>query len=104
VAQTAEQLTLELTFLLKQEASTWTALCLELDIASCGPTEKDAVESLKHLVKLYLDDCHSQGQYPIPLRPVPCEALQEFLSPPGQTTELAVISRRASFPIHAQAL
>ena len=103
MAQTAEQVTLELTFLLKQEASTWTALCLELDIASCGPTENDAMDSLKRLIELYLDDCLSQGDYPIPLRPVPCEALQAFLSPPGQTTELAVISRRASFPIPAPA-
>jgi predicted RNase H-like HicB family nuclease len=94
---------LELTLLLKPEASTWTALCLELDIASCGPTQNDAIQSLKGLIELYLDDCLRQGEYPIPLRPVPCEALQEFLSPPGQTTELAVISRRASFPIHAHA-
>jgi len=56
-------------------------LCLELDIASCGATEAEALESLQGLVELYLDDCLSQGEYPIPLRPVPCEALQEL----GQT-------------------
>jgi len=102
VAQTAEQVRLELTFLVKQEASGWTALCLELDIASCGRTEDDATKSLKGLVELYVDDCLSQGEYPIPLRPVPCEALQEFLSPPGEGLELPLISKRASFPIHAQ--
>jgi predicted RNase H-like HicB family nuclease len=102
VGQTAEQVRLDLTLLLKQEGAVWTALCLELDIASCGATEAEALESLQGLVELYLDDCLSQGEYPIPLRPVPCEALQEFLSP-GQTPELSITSRRASFPIHAQA-
>ena len=102
MGQTAEQVSLELTVLLKQEGSVWTALCLELDIASCGPTENDATESLKGLIELYVDDCLSQGEYPIPLRPVPCEALQAFLSPPGEGLELPLISKRASFPIHAQ--
>ena len=102
MAQTAERAGLDVTFLLKQEPGAWTALCLELDIASCGPTESEALESLKGLVELYLDDCLSQGEYPIPLRPVPCQALQEFLSP-RQAPELSITSRRASFPIHAQA-
>ena len=102
MGQTAEQV-LELTFLVKQEGSQWTALCLELDIASCGPSESEAMESLNGLIELYVDDCLSQGEHPIPLRPVPGEALQEFLSPPGQAVELLLISRRASFPIHAQA-
>jgi len=102
MAQTAERAQLELTFLVKQESGVWTALCLELDIASCGPTNSDALESLKGLVELYVEDCLSQGEYPIPLRPVPCQALQDFLSP-RQTPELSITSRRASFPIHAQA-
>lgn len=103
MGQTAERVELELTFLIKQEASNWTALCLELDIASCGPTETDAMESLRGLIELYVDDCLSQGECPIALRPVPCEALREFLSPPDQMPELALISRRASFPVHAKA-
>ena len=103
MGQTGERVELELTLLVKQEASTWTALCLELDIASCGSTESDAMESLRGLIDLYVEDCLSRGEYPIPLRPVPCEALQEFLSPPGEATELPLISRRASFPIHAHA-
>jgi predicted RNase H-like HicB family nuclease len=102
MAQMAERAGLDVTFLLKQEPGAWTALCLELDIASCGPTESEALESLKGLVELYVEDCLSQGEYPIPLRPVPCQALQDFLSP-RQTPELSIISRRASFPIHAQA-
>jgi len=77
MGQTAEQLKLDLTFLVEQEGAVWTALCLELDIASCGETEAEALESLQGLVELYLEDCLSQGEYPIPLRPVPCEALQD---------------------------
>lgn len=103
MGETAEQVALEVTLLVKREGSTWTALCLELDIASCGPTESDAVESLKGLIELYVDDCLSQGECPIPLRPVPCEALQRFLSPPGQTREVTFTSRRESIPVHAQA-
>ncbi len=101
--QTAVITELDLTFLLKKEASVWTALCLELDIASCGATERDAVESLRGLVDLYVEDCMAKGERPIPMRPVPCNALQDFLSPPDQTTELPIISRRASFRIHAHA-
>ena len=103
MGQTAEQVQLELTVLVKQEGANWTALCLELDIASCGSTEREAMESLKGLVELYVDDCLSQGEYPVPLRPVPCEALQEFLSPAGQTRELSFTSRRETFPVDAQA-
>jgi predicted RNase H-like HicB family nuclease len=103
MAQTGEQSGIEFTFVVKQEASQWTALCLELDIASCGPTQDDAVESLKGLVDLYLEDCFRENDLPIPLRQVSREALKEFLSPPSQMPELSIISRRETFTTHAPA-
>jgi len=92
---------LPLTFLFACEGDECTALCLELDIASCGATIEEAEESLKHLIALYIADCLESGETRIPLRPVTLEALLEFLGPSGQ--ELPLTSRRRSVPIHARA-
>jgi predicted RNase H-like HicB family nuclease len=83
-----------LTFLVKQEGEDWTALCLELDIASCEKTEEEAVESLKGLIELYVEDCLAAGEVPIPVRPVPLVALQEFLRPPSRRHPLSLTTRQ----------
>ncbi len=62
---------LQLVFLIKRVGGEYSALCPDLDIASCGSTENEAIESLKGLVELYIDDCFASGLDHIPLRPTP---------------------------------
>lgn len=94
---------LALTFLIKKESGAYTALCLELDIASCGESEDEAIESLKHLIALYVEDCIKEGDVPIPQRPVPFAALREFLQPssPQERLELTSTSIEDCFEAHA---
>jgi len=107
VGQTAERVpksfTLKFTVLIKQEADEFTALCLDYDIASCGPSADEAFDSLIGLVNMYVEDCLGQGEFPIPTRKVSCEAMEEFLSPPDQSLELSFLARRATVPVHASA-
>ena len=102
-ARIPESFTLEFTVLIREEAGEFTALCLDYDIASCGPNADEAFESLMGLVRMYVDDCLSQGDFPIPTRKASCEAMEEFVSPPGQGTEVSFRSRRATYPVHATA-
>lgn len=95
LAQT-EAPSLQLTFLVKCVGDECTALCLELDIASCGKTRDDAIESLTGLVELNIQDCSEAVEEPIPLRLVPPEALREFLPPPQERAELSLTSLRVS--------
>jgi hypothetical protein len=93
-----ESVALNLTFLVKRVAGECSGLCLELDIASSGATEGEAIESLKGLVEMYVVDCLEEGVTEVPLRPVPPEALREFLRPPDERTELTLTS--VSYPFH----
>ncbi len=102
-ARIPKSFTLEFTVLIKQEADEWTALCLDYDIASCGPSVDDAFESLVRLVSMYVEDCLTQGEFPIPTRKVSCEVIEEFISPPHKGVELALVSRRGTYPGHASA-
>lgn len=107
MGQTVERIpksfTLEFTVLIKQENDDFTALCLDYDIASCGRTADEAFESLVGLVDMYVKDCLSQSEFPIPTRKVPCEVIEEFVSPPHESLELSFLSRRATVPVHARA-
>jgi hypothetical protein len=98
-----DTITLSLTFVIKREGDQYASLCLEYDIASCGATQNEAVESLWGLVRLYVEDCIQDGEIPIPQRPVPYAALQEFLkpTPPRRSQRFTVTSREASFTRHA---
>jgi predicted RNase H-like HicB family nuclease len=91
------------TLLIKQEGKEYTALCLELDIASCGSTESEAAASLKGLIELYVEDCVAEGEIPIPLRPVALDALRGFLSPADRQGKLRLTARQESFPHHVLA-
>jgi len=91
---------LPMTFLIKGEGGEYTALCLELDIASCGGSETEAIESLKGLVELYVEDCVSAGEVPIPLRPVPLEGLREFLKPADRRRKLSLTAHQESSAHH----
>ena len=92
---------LELTFLVKPVEGEFEALCLELDIASCAHTQAEVVESLLGLVQLYVTDCVEAGEVPIPRRPVPQEALREFLFPADPQSDVQFTAHHQSVPVHA---
>lgn len=69
---------LNLVCLTKRSGNEYTALCPDLDIASCGASENEAIESLKGLIQLYIEDCLESGLDHVPLRHTPREALVCF--------------------------
>jgi len=74
------KLPLMLTGIVKQEGDQYAALCLELDVASCGETREEAMAALRHAVETYLEYMQDTGREDEILRPVPIEALREFLT------------------------
>jgi hypothetical protein len=91
-----------LTVIIKQHGDEAEALCLDLDIAASGGTEKEVIEVLRDLIELYLNDCEKSGQSP--WRPVPTEALEEFLAPPKPTERMPFSSRQIPIPSTSHAL
>lgn len=73
------------TCLVKKEDRQYASLCVELDIASCGHTKKEAIEGLKNGIKSYLEYMISEGREKEIFRPVPMDELKDFLFP-GHTT------------------
>ena len=67
------------TCLLKREGNQYTSLCVELDIASCGHTKKEAIEGLKNGIEAYLEYMMSEGKKNEIYRPVPMNELKDFL-------------------------
>jgi predicted RNase H-like HicB family nuclease len=76
-----------LTCLVKREGNQYASLCMELDIASCGRTKKQAIEGLKNAVDAYLEFMISEGRKNDIYRPVPMDGLREFLFPEDTKAE-----------------
>jgi len=70
---------LKLTGLIKKEGDQYSSLCLELDVASCGKTKEEAFEGLKATVETYVSYLVEEGREKEIHRPVPQEAIREFL-------------------------
>jgi predicted RNase H-like HicB family nuclease len=71
---------LELTGIIKEEGRQYSALCLELDVASCGDTQEEAMKALRDAVETYVQYMVEEGREDEIYRPVPLEALREFLT------------------------
>ncbi len=71
---------LELTGIIKKEGRQYSALCLELDVASCGDTQEKAMKALKDAVETYVQYMVEEGRENEIYRSVPLEALREFLT------------------------
>jgi predicted RNase H-like HicB family nuclease len=80
VARGVERIAYPLTFLFRQEGEEWSSLACEIDVASCGGTLEEAREGLKEAVELYVSHMLEQGMRDRIGRPVPEEALREFMS------------------------
>lgn len=70
---------LRVTCLIKKEGDQYSSLCLELDVASCGKTRGEAFEGLKAAVETYINYLIEEGREAEIHRPVPQEAIREFL-------------------------
>ncbi len=69
-------------FIVKEDDQ-YASLCIELDVASCGETEQEAIDGLRDAVSTYLDYMQEEQPYQDPHRPVPMDSLLEFLFPEG---------------------
>jgi len=67
------------TCLVKKEGAQYASLCIELDIASCGTTKKEAVDGLKNAIETYLEYMISVNREDEIYRPVPMNELKDFL-------------------------
>jgi predicted RNase H-like HicB family nuclease len=77
--QKSERIAYPLTFLLHPEGDQWAALACEVDVASCGDSLDEARGMLKEAVELYVSYLLEHGRRDDIARPVPAEALQEFV-------------------------
>jgi len=76
------------TCLVKKEGNQYASLCVELDIASCGHTKKEAIDGLKNAVETYLEYMISEGRKNEIYRPVQMKDLKDFLFPSKERQEL----------------
>jgi len=63
------------TCLVKKEGNHYASLCVELDVASCGNTKKEAIEGLKNAIEAYIEYMISEGRDDEIYRPVPMNEL-----------------------------
>jgi predicted RNase H-like HicB family nuclease len=69
------------TCLVKKEGNQCASLCVELDIASCGHTKKEAIEGLRNAIETYIEYMISEGRRSEIYRLVPMKDLKDFLFP-----------------------
>ncbi len=78
---------MEVTCFIKKEGNQYASLCIELDVASCGRTKKDALDGLKRAIETYIDYMVSEGRQKKMYRPVPMNELKTFLFPQDEIEE-----------------
>ncbi|MCF7810224.1 type II toxin-antitoxin system HicB family antitoxin [bacterium] len=78
---------MNLTCLVKKEENQYASLCVELDVASCGTTETEAINGLKDAIDTYIEYMRDEGYGDEILRPVPMEELRDFLFTDPQVKE-----------------
>ncbi len=72
-------------------------MCIELDVASCGRTKKDALDGLKRAIETYIDYMVSEGRQKKMYRPVPMNELKTFLFPQDEIEEKTLKAIPLSF-------
>ena len=78
---------MDVTCFIKKEGGQYASLCVELDVASCGRTKKDALDGLKRSVEAYIEYMVSEGREKEICRSVPMNELKTFLFPEHQIEE-----------------
>ena len=80
------------TCLLKKEGDQFASLCVELDVASCGDTEQEAINGLRNAIEAYIEFMIDERRQDEIERPVPMNELKDFLFP---------ISEKGEYPFKA---
>ena len=88
---------MEVTCFITKEGNQYASLCVELDVASCGRTKKDALDGLKRAVETYIDYMVSEGRQKEMYRPVPMNELKTFLFPQDEIEEKTLKAIPLSF-------
>ena len=70
---------MEVTCFIKKEDNQYASLCVELDVASCGRTKKDALDGLRRAIEAYIEYMIDEGKGSKIYRPVPMNELRKFL-------------------------
>jgi len=88
---------MDVTCFVKKEGNQYASLCVELDVASCGKTKKDALDGLKRTIETYIEYMVSEGRQKDIYRPVPMNELKTFLFPEDEVEEKALKAIPLSF-------
>jgi predicted RNase H-like HicB family nuclease len=82
--------------LIEKEGNLYSALCLELDVASQGRSVEEAKRNLKEAVELYLETIYEKGDERefIP-RPAPVEEWLKFFKVQAQALSRESLKRKA---------
>ena len=88
---------MEVTCLVKKEGNQYASLCVELDVASCGSTKKDALGSLRRAIETYIEYMVSEGRKEEMYRSVPMNELKMFLFAEDDVEEKTVKAIPLSF-------
>jgi predicted RNase H-like HicB family nuclease len=88
---------MDVTCFVKKEGNQYASLCVELDVASCGKTKKDALDGLKRAIEAYIEYMLSEGRQKDIYRPVPMNELKTFLFPEDEVGEKALKAIPLSF-------
>lgn len=78
---------MEVTCFVKKEGSQYASLCVDLDVASCGRTKKEAIEGLKRAIDTYIEYMIMEGRVNEIYRPVPMNELKSFMFPEEEYVE-----------------
>jgi len=78
---------MEVTCFLAKEGNQYASLCVELDVASCGKTKKEALDGLKRGIETYIEYMVSEGRQKEIYRPVQMNELKTFLFPEDKLEE-----------------
>ena len=88
---------METTCFVKKEGNQYASLCVELDVASCGRTKKEALDGLKRAIESYIEYMISEGRENEIYRPVPMNELRKFLFPEDKAEEKTLKAIPLSF-------
>ena len=88
---------MEVTCFVQKEGNQYASLCVELDVASCGRTKKEALDGLKRAIETYIEYMISEGRDNEVYRPVPMNELKQFLFPEKDVQEKTLKAISLSF-------
>ena|SRR3989338_5533080 len=88
---------MQLTGFVKKQGKLYSAICLDLDVASQGKTAKEACKNLEEAVELYLEDvAQSPNKKSVLKRPAPYKIWQEYYK--ASTAHLVEEVQRSHHP------